>query len=395
MNTSLRILFIHEVNYETKPIFEFHEFPEGLAARGHEVSVFHFPEGRNSLSASWSRGSRTKLIRGRALPGVEIRLITPWVLGGGLAGRLLAVIASPFQLLSAIREVRPDVIVLLAVPTFGWQTVLISKFLNVPVLFRALDVSHKIRKSIFQPLIKLAEKVVYRSVDEISANNPAMLEYCQSLAGLRLKGDVHLPPIDLSFFRSGNRRSGREILGLGETDKVIVYLGSFFYFSGLADVISAFGRKSGEEKLLLIGGGEMDSELRDLTRELNLEERVIFTGFQPFSALPDLLMAADIAINPMSPESVSHMALPNKVLQYLACGLPTVSTKLDGLYSIFGDDVGIFWAIDSAETLEIALELAASGTPKLEIGSAKHLDAFEPSRALTNLESTLVRLASQ
>ena len=40
------LLFIHEVDYLQKPIFEMHEFPEGLAERGWSVHFIDFVEQR-------------------------------------------------------------------------------------------------------------------------------------------------------------------------------------------------------------------------------------------------------------------------------------------------------------------------------------------------------------
>ena len=78
----MRILFLHEVNYLTKPIFEMHEFPEHLARLGHEVGFVHFPEGY-SQSQIRDLGWRKK-VSGRVVEGVELDLFTPWSLGGGL-----------------------------------------------------------------------------------------------------------------------------------------------------------------------------------------------------------------------------------------------------------------------------------------------------------------------
>ena len=108
-------------------------------------------------------------------------------------------------------------------------------------------------------------------------------------------------------------------------------MGSFFYFSGLADVLQKLALMDERPVLVLIGGGEQDAELRTMTEKLHLEDCVKFTGFVGFAELPSYLSMADVAINPMVPSMVSNKALPNKVLQYMASGLPVVTTRLDGL----------------------------------------------------------------
>ena len=62
----MRILFIHEVNYRDKVIFEMHEFPELLSLRGHDVSFLHYPEGAGRQHSSLR--TRREVISGRVHP---------------------------------------------------------------------------------------------------------------------------------------------------------------------------------------------------------------------------------------------------------------------------------------------------------------------------------------
>lgn len=355
----MRILFLHEVNYLTKPIYEMHEFPEYLAARGHEVAFWHFPEGYSRKQIE-ELGFR-KTLNGRAVLGARISIYTPQSWKGDLFGRLLTAITAGAIARSIIDDFRPDVIVSFAVPTQGWQTLRVAKDNHVPFVFRALDVSHRIRRGPFSRLIRVAEKFLYRNSDFVSANNQAMLDYCKNLAGKPLvRSDVHFPPIDLSAFRGGDRGVGRALLGLSESERIVMYMGSFFYFSGLTEVITSMIGKSKSFKLVLVGNGGQEEELRELVMNSGLQDRVIFSGFIPFDQLPHVLAAADVAINPMERTLVSNAALPNKVLQYLACRLPVVATKLDGLYATFGRSTLVKWVEGPSEVVPAAIELLES-----------------------------------
>ena len=46
----MKILFVHEVNWRKKPIYEIHDYPELLSLRGHEISFIDFPEGEYRLN---------------------------------------------------------------------------------------------------------------------------------------------------------------------------------------------------------------------------------------------------------------------------------------------------------------------------------------------------------
>jgi glycosyltransferase involved in cell wall biosynthesis len=371
---SLNILFVHEVSYEKKPIFEMHEFPEHLAARGHKVTFLQFDEGYKFWRAK--RQPTEKNICGRVLPETSIKIITPHQFGIPGIDRIYATLSIWPELDRLLKSEKFDVIVLYAVPTYGHQVIQLAKKYGVPVIFRALDVSHLIRKSLLSPLIKSAEKYVYQQADVLSANNPAMAEYCQTL-GSRANGTVvNLPPLDISHFAKALPDATlQKELGLKPTDALITYLGTFFPFSGLEVVIQEFADHSYQHpnaKILLIGGGEQDKELRDLVSELKLENRVIFTGFIPYAKLSGYLGLTTVAINPMKPGMVSHTAFPHKVIQYMAAGLPVVTTKLDGLYKTFGNTSGLTWSVGTEGLIGKALALAEDST-KLQENSRLQL----------------------
>ena len=393
----MKILFVHEVSYRRKVIFEMHEFPELLALRGHDISFLEFDEGRKFWLKN--QNPRTEVISGRVHAQAKVKLLRPFQLGVPGFDRLLAVITVIPLLSKVLKNEGFDAIVLYAVPTYGLQTLWLAKNHKVPVVFRALDVSHKIRSSFLSPVIKAFEKRVYRKTDLLSANNPAMARYCNDLGQRTLETKVHFPPLDLSHFQGavGNKTLRAE-LGFSDSDRVIVYLGSFFYFSGLAEAMSEFGKLASQDsrlKFLLVGGGEQDSELRKLASELGITEQVVFTGFVSYEDLPRYLKTADVAVNTLQPTLVANVAFPNKVLQYMAAGLPVVSTKLDGLFSVFENHPQITWESDPAAVMAKACELAQRSNDSLELGSASAsaLESFSPKETVDAFEKDLIVLA--
>jgi len=393
----LRILFLHEVNYLKKPIFEMHEFPEHLAALGHEVGFVQFPEGL--LKAELTNTPLKQAIAGRVLEDTSLTLYTPKTLSGGLAGRLLTVLTFGKQFRNVLQDFEPDVVVSFAVPTSGWQALSVSKKSGTPFVFRALDVSHKIRKSIFSPLIALAERFIYRNADWVSANNPAMLEYVLEKGGEEQKAGVHFPPLDLGHFTTDREGAAflRLQLGIPTEAKVILYMGSFFYFSGLPEVIRSFAKEvAHDDYLVLIGAGEQAQELESIVDGLGIQDNVVFTGLISFSDLPRYLAIADVAINPLKPSLVSNTALPNKVLQYMASGLPVVSTRLRGLELTFDSDLpGLIFEKDSSDVTSIALRLARGESNLEQLGlnnAAKVAELFGPGLAVESFEAQLLAM---
>ena len=148
----MRILFIHEVDYENKPVFEMHEFPELLALRGHEVFFLDFTE----ESLPKDKGFKSKIfMRARLSSDARVRAFHQIPLAPGLLGRLFGAVASFRSIRRAIALSNPEVVVTFAVPTMGWQAALICRRSRIPLVYRALDVSHLIRKTRLSFLVRL------------------------------------------------------------------------------------------------------------------------------------------------------------------------------------------------------------------------------------------------
>lgn len=388
----MKILVLHEIDYLEKVIYEIHEFPELLAKAGHDVTFFHFQEGANRAKNNLFR---EKEIDGRVVPEAKLTLIGPHQFGIFWFDRLWATVSSWPALFRLFRENKFDVVLNYAVPTFGLQALIISAIYKTPFIHRALDSSHEIRESIFRLPILWVEKLMYRFSPLLSANNSAMQRYCENLAGRKKPSVVNYPPLDIAHF--SNQVPDPELrrrLGIAPTDSVITYMGSFFYFSGLPEVIKRFAElvvRGSSTKLLLIGGGEQEKELRELVADLGISDQVIFTGFVSYDDLPAYLALSTVAINPLEISQVASIAFPNKVLQYLATGIPVVSTRLEGLFSAIDGIEGLTWAESPARVLEIALRVSqGDGVEVNKSESRKALAAlFSPEAALASMEQTL------
>lgn len=374
-----------------------HEFPELLAARGHEVTFFHFPEGEHTVSPnSWAVRTSVTDIPGRALPDQRIRLITPPHIGGRPTERMLAPVLNMPSLRHLIASGDFDAIVSYSVPTTGWQAVHFAKRANVPFLFRAIDISHSLRKTRFGPLIKRAERYVYEHADLVSANNPALLAYCRENGAPDDRLVINLPPLDTEHFSPGPKNPELlRRLGIAESDKVILFMGTLFRFAGLADVMKTLRpslKTRRDLRLVILGDGEDREHLYALRASLDLEDEVVFTGRIEYEDLPEYLRLADVAINPFEHSLTTDCALPHKVLQYLAVGLPTISTDLAGLVGVLGPDSGSHFEISPSIVAQRALEvLDQDSLRKLgERARAYALARFSTEAATDSMESTIL-----
>ena len=146
----MRLLFDHEVNWRAKVVYEIHDYPELLSLAGHEVVFIDFPVGETRREFSRFLDLRTRVRKGqtRAHEGSSVEVRTPGRVLPAPLDRLLASVTHAPAIWRALKHEKFDAVILYGAPTNGWQTVWIANRLGVPVIFRAIDVSHVLRKSI-------------------------------------------------------------------------------------------------------------------------------------------------------------------------------------------------------------------------------------------------------
>jgi glycosyltransferase involved in cell wall biosynthesis len=354
----MKILFVHEVSWFNKVVYEMHDFPELLSLHGHEVHFLDFDEGKPR-----ARWKTITTIESRAHKGSRVSVTTPPRFLPGIFGRLLATFIQPLVFLRLVNQIKPDVVVTYSIPTSGWQITNICNRKNIPVVARVIDIPHVLRETHFKPLVKWSEKYVFRNASFVSTHNEALRQYCLGRGAAPTKSSVIYPGIDTTRFFPAPPQNDLQIkVGIQPTDKVLLFMGTIFRFSGLVELLTELSpalHLNKSVKFLVLGDGEDFNRLYQLAITLGLKDQVIMPGRIEYDLLADYLRLGHVALLPFKQELVTHGALPSKVLQYLACGLPTISTPLDGLQSMIPPNQGILYANDSQEMADMAIDLVS------------------------------------
>jgi glycosyltransferase involved in cell wall biosynthesis len=119
---------------------------------------------------------------------------------------------------------------------------------------------------------------------------------------------------------------------------LVGYVGTMSIQEGLdillevAQHIKSQGRQ--DVHFTCVGGGPGLATLRQMNKDMNLEDMVNFTGRVPDAQLLDILSTADVCVNPDKPCEMNDISTMIKIMEYMALSKPIVQFDLkEGRYS--------------------------------------------------------------
>lgn len=134
--------------------------------------------------------------------------------------------------------------------------------------------------------------------------------------------------------------------GIGNDEKLILFLGRIHKIKGLDLLIKSFSKISDENvKLAIVGGdyGFLD-EVKSLIAQFNIENKVIFPGVLTGENKKEALVDCDVFVMPSRYESFTTSGL-----EAMACYKPLVLTKNNHIHTWVEGNVGLTCEFDDAE----------------------------------------------
>jgi 1,2-diacylglycerol 3-alpha-glucosyltransferase len=102
------------------------------------------------------------------------------------------------------------------------------------------------------------------------------------------------------------RKAGRQELGIGEDDIVLVNIGRLGNEKNLDELVRFFAAvlpKRGQLRFLIVGGGPAKEGLEKLAHSLGIQDRVIFTGMVPPTQVQKYYQLGDIFVSASTSET--------------------------------------------------------------------------------------------
>lgn len=330
----MRVLII-SIYYKPEPVPKPHELAEGLAKRGHQVTVVtgfpNYPTGR------FYPGHALRLWRTDTINNVRvIRVpIYPDHSGHALlrAAHYLTFFLSALVCGLIVGHSADIVYVWGNPPTSGLAGWFISRVMRVPFVYGVHDLwpdlaigSGMVRSSVFGALIGRLERFVLKRADLIIAISQG---FKRSIVGKGIPEErIQVIPhwADGELYRPvpGNGRLREELGWVGRF--VVLYAGNVGRLQGLEQLIEAAGlldRTMPTVRIVIVGDGVERGRLRRIVSERQYGN-VQFIEPKPPQTIVEYSGAADALYVGLKRTSLAPLSVPSKVQSYLACGRPVV-----------------------------------------------------------------------
>ena len=325
---------------------------KALAAAGHDVVVVHLA-GAGVPKAVTEEGYRV-------VPALGRRTRLP------LHAHRLVMFAG---FVRAVRRERPDVVHahdaamlapgLAAARSVGARLVYDSHELATGVPYR---------ERLWALFVRVLERAVIRRCDAVLTVSDGIADRLMELHGLGARPAVVRNVPDVTGPPGEGRL--RRMLGIGDAP-LVLHQGATARHRGCRQLVRAIASVPGAQLMFLGDEGDpgYGAVLAGLAAEHGLEERIHFMGSVPLEELLAETAEADVGVSLLEDVCENHrLALPNKVFEYIAAGVPVVVSRLPEVRRLV-EEWGIGWTANASDPADIARALREAldgrGEPRL------------------------------
>ena len=267
------------------------------------------------------------------------------------------------------REWKPDVLHAHSPVLDGLAALRVGKKLGIPVIYeiRAFWEDASVGNgtgregSLRYRLTKLLETRAVKAADAVAV-------ICEGLRGdLIARGidpaKITVSPngVDLDLFGDPPPRDDAlaDTLGIAADDAVIGYIGSFYDYEGIDDLIAAMPALVAAQpkaQLLLVGGGPMETVLKTQAAASPAARQIHFVGRVPHDQVERYYSLIDILAYPRKKMRLTDLVTPLKPLEAMAQGKLVAASDVGGHRELIEDgQTGTLFAPDSPSAIADAL----------------------------------------
>jgi len=278
--------------------------------------------------------------------------------------------ATEQRLLGLARDLKPDLIHAHSPVLNAWPAIHVGEKLGIPVVYEirafwedaAVDHGTQKEGGLRYRLTKTMETRAVRAATQV-------VTICQGLRNdLISRGipgeKIGVVPnaVDIEHFQlsAGADPALKEKLGLAGC-RVIGFLGSFYAYEGLDLLLAALPKileQAPDVRLLLVGGGPQEANLKAQAQALGIADKVVFVGRVPHSEVSRYYDLVDLLAYPRHAMRLTDLVTPLKPLEAMAQGHLLIASDVGGHKELIEDGrTGfLFRAEDQADLARKALQ---------------------------------------
>ena len=328
----MNILIIHEVDWLKKVTYEIHHLSELFSLQGHKVYAVDIPD---PGILSFDKITRTNIEDyNRVYEKSSVKILrTPVIPIKGL-NRLSAYFTSYRFIKKILSDYQIDIAFVYSIVNNIKGTIRACKELDIPMIHRTFDVVHELMEEKYlSKLVYKIEKESYPKFNLVIANTPFMKTWSKEMGANNV---IVIPQgVDASIMKKlAKDKELQKNLKISNQDRVVMYLGSIHSISGLPFILNSIPKiiqTIPNFKLLIVGGGIYLENLKNISKKLKIEDKVIFVGYVPYVDIPRYCSLAELCINPFEITDMTNKLSPAKIFDLLACGKSVLATPLEGM----------------------------------------------------------------
>jgi 1,2-diacylglycerol 3-alpha-glucosyltransferase len=220
-----------------------------------------------------------------------------------------------------------------------------SRYLKIPLVFtfhtRYEEYAHKYIKFLPELAGMVMEEMVDRYLDHcthIIAPTSSIRDLINRKYKVKVPVTVVPTPVDLSRYHHLEPERIRSKMGL-QNCEVLLYVGRLSEEKNLSFLIKSFAslaHSRPKARLILVGRGVDEEDLRHLVDKMNLGDKVIFTGPIPHSEVPHYAAAANLFIFTSKTDTQGLV-----LIEAMAAGTPVVAVDADSSRDVLQNGGGI------------------------------------------------------
>jgi len=363
----MRILVVQESDWLEKGPHQSHHLMERLSERGHDVRVIDF-------EISWRNKRREGIVsRRQVFSGIhkatssgKTTVVRPPIIRAPILNYFSLIYTHHRELKRQIKEFTPEVIV-----GFGLLNAAIAinlgKKHGIPFIYYLIDELNRLVPEVaFRGIARLVESFNIRESNSVITINDALNHYVICMGAHPEKTKVIRAGVELERFKvnEGEREEMRARYDFKRDDVVLFFMGWLYEFSGLKEVVLEILKpewRNRQIKLLIVGTGDIETELRHLITEQDAGNTVVLEKWRPYEEIPRYVKTADICILPAYDNEIMRNIVPIKIYEYMASSKPVISTNLPGIVREFGANAGIQYVERAEEVIQEAIRLRETG----------------------------------